>query len=232
MTKREQILLDLMNSKEKLRKKDILILKKLIFQSDVNLQNKFKENMLMCFLYHWHHQFSLKKDEWDYLLKNTDLKMKDAEGLTVLMYIFTNGEKYKFTISEEDLNYLIDHSDINQKNKVGYNAFMYYLIHQPQNINMNPNQIKKMYNHLYEEEKQKTFNEMIYYFSRGDKEKYHKIIKMFLYDLDFRCTKNTMKWLENDQYKEVTDHIEKRNLYFSLKNHLSEEKTEKKALKI
>ncbi len=232
MTKREQLLLEFMNSKEQLKKRDFLMLKKLIFQVDVNLQNNVQKNVLMCFLDSWHYQLKLTKDEWDYLLKNTDLKMKDNVGVTTLMRIFVNGYKYKFIISEEDLNYLIDYSDIHQKNKIGYNAFMYYLVYQPQNINISKNQIKKMYNYLYEEEQQKTFKEMISYFSRSEIEIYNKIINIFLYDLDFRCTKNTMRWLENSQYKELIENIEKRNLYFSLKNHLSEEKTDKKSLKI
>lgn len=60
---------------------------------------------------------NLSTEQWDYLIKNSDLSRSDRYNSTALRYFFSYGLEENVNLTEEQIAYLIKNSDLNIENK-------------------------------------------------------------------------------------------------------------------
>ena len=87
----------------------------------------------------------LQKEDWDYLLKNSNLKQQNKSGYNAFMLAILNNQKGFKTankwLTKDQWDYLIQHSDLKQQHKYLYNACMYALQNnQEKSLNFSENQ--------------------------------------------------------------------------------------------
>ena len=305
-----QKMIQIMNKDYLLSKQDIELFKKMIYECDLNLQDKTDATPIIYAL-HFNKKYHLTREQWDYLIQNSDLKKQDEDGYTALLeairchkeqelnfhkeqwdyllknsdltqntyaqhwnpiiYAFMNNQKQNLNFNEEQWNYLIQNSTIKSKNKIkNYNIIIYaikyhqsenlnfneeqwdYIIqnsdltqqdkdgwtpllfalvyHQEQNVNFSKKQLRVMYYALTEVQQQNTFQNFIQ--QNYNNQKYIEQINLFLYDLQFQPNEKTIKWLQENQYKDILKRIEKRNLWIQLQKKINQVEKKEKMSKI
>lgn len=80
--------------------------------TNLNEVNNFNETALMIALtYHNFNNLNLSQEQWDYLIKNTDLSITSTSHATALVYaVFSQHHDYDLT--DKQMSYLIDNTDI------------------------------------------------------------------------------------------------------------------------
>ena len=212
----------------------------LIQNSDLNITNENANNLIYALNYFEAQDIRLTTKQWDYLIRNSDIKQKMNDKTSLIYFVFFNNRK-EINIEENTLNYFIENSDLHHQDQNGWTAFLYAL----RSIEKNPKNesyIKKIYSCLSEEEKQETFYKICEKYIGITKEFNQNHILFMLYDLQMKPTKETLEKLNKDeryqdkliknQYQELIQMIEKRDVLWDLNKNLNQEKNKKDVLKI
>ncbi len=212
----------------------------LLKNSDLNITNENANNLIYALNYFEAQDIRLTTKQWDYLIRNSDIKQKMNDKTSLIYFVFFNNRK-EINIEENTLNYFIENSDLHHQDQNGWTAFLYAL----RSIEKNPKNesyIKKIYSCLSEEEKQETFYKICEKYIGITKEFNQNHILFMLYDLQMKPTKETLEKLNKDeryqdkliknQYQELIQMIEKRDVLWDLNKNLNQEKNKKDVLKI
>jgi hypothetical protein len=216
-------------NEEKIKKEILLKLKPYGFNT-LHQKNNIGLNALMFSVRY----LNLTEEQWDYLIHHSDLTQKNEIGGNILMDILSNYEKQNLHFTKEQWNYLIENSKLEQQNKNGFNAFSIMLLVQNndkfQNLFFLLRQREKFWNALHEGKKQKTFEILIQKYQNTNLKK--EDILFMLYDLKFQPNQKTIHFLKKNNYQEIIQMIEKRDIFLNLNKGLIQENNKKNGLKI
>jgi ankyrin repeat protein len=209
-----QKILEIMNKNDSLSPEEIQLFKKLIHQCDLNIRNNLGYTILMfSFIFNSLKNLNLSTEQWDYLLEHSDLNQQDYNNCNPFMYFLKNNQINKLNLTKNQLNYLIQHSDLTQQDIHGWNPLMLAFYNNQSFDILGKTQLKNMYVLLTEEQKQKTFTNIIQY-SENDLEK--EKIYFLIYDCQFQIDKRMIDWLLENDYQNILDMIEKRDVFSQL----------------
>lgn len=110
---------------------------------DNNALNEHGQNALMFALQHnQKNNLSLSNKQWEYLIKNSDLRHTDNKNKSVLSYVMDHCNKQKIKLSNRQWDYLFKNSNLWEVDKNSVNALMYVLIcSRDQGLNFSGKQI-------------------------------------------------------------------------------------------
>jgi hypothetical protein len=224
-----QKMIEMMKKKDFFSEEEVKLFKELIVQCDLTIQNDYGLTPIMfVFFYNNSKSLNFSQEQFNDLIQHSDLMIQDRAGLNHLMYAFTCNQKQNLNLNQEQIDYLIEHIDLTHQAKNGWTSLMFALrFHQSENLQFTKNQFQVMYDALTEEEQQNTFQKFIEQ-NHKNNHKYLKEINLFLYDLNFQPNKKTIKWLQENQYQDILQMIEKRDVFFQLNKDIQQiNKTEK-----
>jgi hypothetical protein len=152
------------------------------------------------------------------LMVQCNLTIKDKRSYTPLMFALQYNQTQNLHLTTEDFNYLIKNSDLKQqdRDKDGWTAIMFALVyHQEENLNLSIQQFQTMYKPLTEEQQQSIFQYLIIKNYKNNNQNIEEI-NLLLYDLRFQIDKYMRDWLLENDYQEILQRIEKRDVFFQL----------------
>jgi ankyrin repeat protein len=185
---------------------------------------------MFAFRYNQSENLHLSQEQWNYLIQHSqhsDLQQQNQNGWIPLMFAFKYNQSENLHLTTEQIDYLIQHSDLKQQSKNDWTPLMFALIYnQSENLHLSKKQFQTMYDALTEEQKQNTFKNLIS--GNYKNQPYLEKIHLLLYDLQFQPNEKTLKWLQENQNKDILKLIEKRNLWIQLQKKMNHvEKKEK-----
>lgn len=93
--------------------------------TDFNQKIQNLDILSFCLSFNRLYNLKLNENQWEYLIKKSNLDLKNEQGLTPLMYILAYNNYEKFNFSKDLLNYLIENSNLNSEDIYGKNALIY-----------------------------------------------------------------------------------------------------------
>jgi ankyrin repeat protein len=185
--------------------------------------------LIFALYYNQEENLNLTKEQWDYLIENSDLTQQNQNGWNALMFALYYNKTEQLNFTKEQFDYLFKNSDLKQVDNEGWNALIFALYYnQEENLNFTKEQFKKLFNPLLEEQKQKTFQLICKKYIQNKNNNIKKSILIMLYYLEFKPNQKIIDFLKENNYQEIIEMIEKRDLYFKLNNNLENNKINNK----
>jgi hypothetical protein len=173
----------------------------------------------------------LNKINQSSFFKFNNLSNQDQIGFNTLMFALYYNKTKQLNFTKEQFDYLFKNSDLKQVDNEGWNALIFALYYnQEEELNFTKEQFQQLFNSLLEKEKQKTFQFICEEYIKNKDDNIQKSILIMLYDLEFKPNQKIIDFLKENNYQEIIEMIEKRDLYFKLNHNLENNKINNKKI--
>lgn len=112
-------------NEEKIKKELLLKLNQYGF-SNFEEKNQELTALMFSMKYQKEKMLNFTEEQWDYLIKYSDLKAGDYNGYSPIIYVFLYDKEQNLQLTKEQINYLIQNSDFKNQTENGYTILMLY----------------------------------------------------------------------------------------------------------